>query len=334
MTPLPTLLLTSTAASRANYYGEEALAGLRKLGKVRLNDGDLPLSAAEMIALAKDCAIIVADRQTPGPADVFDALPDLVAFVRVAVDIRNIDVAAASRNGVLVTRASPGFMIAVAELIIGDMIALSRHILDAVLDYRAGAQPKVRMGRQLQGSTLGIIGFGAIGRRLGGLAQAFGMRILASDPNVAEMPSGIESVDMPTLLRSADFVVCLAIADATTERLMNARAFNQMKPGAYFINASRGELVDDAALEAALAEGRIAGAALDVGRAPDQMPAPALAAHPRVLATPHIGGLTPELIAHQALETVDQCAAILTGRAPKGSVNAAEATRLARLPPG
>jgi D-3-phosphoglycerate dehydrogenase len=110
--------------------------------------------------------------------------------------------------------------------------------------------------------------------------------------------------------------------------MMDAQAFAAMKRGAFFINASRGNLVDDAALVVALDAGHLAGAAVDVGRAPDQMPSPAVACHPRVIATPHIGGLTPPAIEHQALEAVAQTAAILQGRIPPGAVNAAQATRM------
>jgi D-3-phosphoglycerate dehydrogenase len=126
-------------------------------------------------------------------------------------------------------------------------------------------------------------------------------------------------------------VVCLAIAKPETENLLDDAAFRQVKPGAYFINVSRGNLVDEAALEAALDDGRLAGAAMDVGRAPDQMPSPGLAGHPKVIATPHVGGLTPTAIAHQALETVEQVRAIVTGKAPPGAVNEAQAQRLSRL---
>ena len=121
------------------------------------------------------------------------------------------------------------------------------------------------------------------------------------------------------------------MGNAETENLMNARSFSLMKPTAFFINPSRGNLVDEAALLQALDAGTIAGCALDVGRAPDQMPTPALARYPGVIATPHVGGQTPPVIEHQALETVAQAAEILQGCAPAGAVNADRADRLARL---
>ncbi|MGN4221462.1 NAD(P)-dependent oxidoreductase, partial [Burkholderia gladioli] len=128
-------------------------------------------------------------------------------------------------------------------------------------------------------------------------------------------------------------VVCLAPANADTAQLMNAERFAAMKPGAVFVNAARGELVDEAALLAALDGGRLGGCALDVGMAADQMPSARLAAHPLVIATPHVGGLTPGAIEHQSLETVAQVEALLQGRIPAGAVNAAHATRLARRQP-
>jgi D-3-phosphoglycerate dehydrogenase len=131
----------------------------------------------------------------------------------------------------------------------------------------------------------------------------------------------------------ADYVVPLAVATAQTENLMNEAAFAKMKPGAFFINVSRGNLVDEAALARALDSGRIAGCALDVGRAPDQMPTPALAARPEVIATPHTAGLTQPAIEHQSLETVAQAAQIVQGRVPGGAVNAEHWNRKGLLTP-
>ncbi len=322
------ILLTHNNDMRANYYGERALAALREAGDVRLNESDHVLGADDVIDAARDCELIVADRQTALPAAIFDALPGLLAASRVAVDIRNIDVAAASRNGVLVTQASPGFVAAVAEWIIGAMIAASRHTVDYVAGYRAGDQVPPRMGRQLAGSSLGVIGYGAIGARLCELGAALGMRVLVHDP-YKQTPPPLQQVDRASLLREADFVVPLAVATPETENLIDAAALALMKPTAWLINASRGNLVDEEALAAALDRRRIAGAAMDVGRAPDQMPSPALAARADVIATPHIGGLTPEAIAHQAMETTRQVAAIVRGEIPPGAVNARDARRLA-----
>jgi D-3-phosphoglycerate dehydrogenase / 2-oxoglutarate reductase len=326
-----TIFLSHAEDARVHYYGEEALARLRDLGEVRLNEAGRPLGRAELIAQAAGCAVIVSDRQTEGPAQVFQGLPDLVAFVRCAVDIRNVDVGAASRAGVLVTRASPGFIDSVAELAIGFMVDLARGITAATQAYRAGREPEVAMGRQLRGSTMGIIGYGSIGRRLAELGLALGMQVLVSDPHVQVPGPALRQTDLRTLLEKSDFVVCLAVATPETENLIGRDELRGMKPSAYLINVSRGNLVDEAALESALRNGEIAGFAMDVGRAPDQMPSPHLAALPNVIATPHIGGLVPEAIAHQALETTRQVAEILHGQVPEGAVNPEHATRLARF---
>jgi D-3-phosphoglycerate dehydrogenase len=328
---MPIIFLTHEDDARAHYYGDEALARLRALGEVRLNETGRPLTTAEVIELAAGCEVIVSYRQTEGPAEIFEQLPDLIAFVRCAVDIRNVDVGAASAAGVLVTRASPGFVDAVAELALGLMVDLARGITDATQAYRAGSPPAAAMGRQLRGSTLGIIGYGSIGTRLAELGLALGMRVLVSDPHVQVPGPALCQTDLGTLLEQSDFVVCLAVATPETENLLGRDELGRMQPGAYLINVSRGNLVDERALEAALRDGTIAGCAMDVGRAPDQMPAPHLAARPNVIATPHIGGLVPEAIAHQALETTRQVADILAGRTPPGAVNPEHATRLARL---
>ncbi len=318
------ILLTHTDEARALYYGERALAGLRALGEVRLNQTGAPLAGEALIAAARGARIIVADRAVPAPAGLFAALPEVVAFCRGAVDIRTVDVAAASAAGVLVTRASPGFVAAVCELIVGLAIDLCRGVSDAVAAHRAGQRPPVRMGRQIAGSVVGIIGYGAIGRELTRLMQALGATVLVADPHVTD----VATVTLPALLQGSDLVVCLAVANAETANLMDEAAFARMRRGALFINASRGELVDEAALADALDRGHLAGAALDVGRDPDQMPSLGLARRPDVLATPHIGGLTRPAAEHQALETVRQVAAIVAGTVPEGAVNADAATRM------
>lgn len=311
------ILLTHSPEARALYYGERALAGLRKVGEVKLHEGAQPLEGDALIKAAADCDLIVSYRQSPGPAAVFERLPRLVAFVRCAIDIRNIDVAAASKAGVLVTQASAGFVTSVSEMVLGFLVDLSRGITRSTMEYRAGRVPTAAMGKELKGSTIGVIGYGQIGREVVRLCRALGMRVLIHDPY-----QKVKQVTLEKLLKESDYVVPLAVATGETENLIDRDALGKMKRGAYLINVSRGNLVDEAALAAALDSGHLAGAALDVGRAPDQMPTPQLAARADVIATPHTAGLTLPSIEHQSMETVAQAAAIARGKAPKGAVNA------------
>ncbi|MGE0525195.1 MAG: NAD(P)-dependent oxidoreductase [Variibacter sp.] len=325
------ILLTHTPEMRHNYYGDGALAALRKHGDVILHEGAETLAGARLVEAAKGCQFIVADRATAGPPEVFENSPDLIAFLRVAVDISTINVPAASKAGVLVTQATPGFIASVTEMALGFMIDLGRSITEATNAYRAGQEMEPRMGNQLKGATLGIIGYGAIGRNLAPLGVALGMTVLVSDPFQTIATPGVTQADLETLLAQSDYVVCLAIANKDTENLMNAAAFARMKPTAFFINMSRGQLVDEDALEQALDQKRIAGAAMDVGRAPDQRPSMRLAKRSDVIATPHTAGLTPQAAEHQAFDTVKQVGELVAGRVPPGAVNVKDATRLSRL---
>src|ERR1700716_2782823 len=321
------VLLTQTPQARLQYYGERSLNGLQALAEVILHEADGALDTAGLIEAARDVDIIVADRLTEGPGEIFPRLPKLRAFVRCAVDIRNIDVDAAPAAGVLVTRAGPGFVQSVAELALGFLVDLSRGVSRATADYHAGRGPEIVMGRQLAGSSLGIIGYGSVGRYLAPLGIALGMEVLVADPFATVNDARVIQLPLEELLGRADYVVCLAVANEATENLIGHDALARMQPHAYFINLSRGNLVDEAALLAALRDNRIAGAAIDVGCARDQMPSPELAKLPNVIATPHIGGLTPPAIESQSLETVRQVEAIIGGKVPSGAVNADHWTR-------
>jgi len=330
---MASIFLTHPPEALKNFYGDKAIAGIKALGEVRFNSAGRELSTRELIEAARGCEIIVSYRQTPGEAELFRNAPDLVAFSRCAIDIRNVDVPVASEMGILVTQASAGFVASVAEWNIGAMIALGRSICDSNAIYHAGTRPAAPMGRQLRGATLGVIGCGQIGRYQCELGLAMGMRVLVCDPYARMDHAALIQLDLSDLLAQSDYVVCLAVANEATENLMNAETFAQMKPGAFFINASRGNLVDEHALLQALDSGHLGGCALDVGRAPDQTPAPELARHPKVIATPHVAGLTPESIEHQSLETVAQVTEIIKGRVPKGAVNAQNWTRKEKLKP-
>jgi D-3-phosphoglycerate dehydrogenase len=324
------VFLTHTQEALASQYLASGLEELRHVADVVLNPTGRVLSGAELSAAAAGCEMIVAHRATPGLAETFAAAPDLVAFLRAAVDISTIDVEAASAQGILVTRTGAAFEHPVAELAFGMMIDLARGISRMRGDYLAGRVPVPPRGIQMSSATLGIIGYGRIGRRLAEMGLGWGMRVLVSDPSARPAPP-VEAVGFEALLAASDFVVSLAASTPDTAGLFDAAAFAAMRPGACFINLSRGELVDEDALEAALDAGRLRGAGFDVGLAPDQMPSPRFTARPDVVSTPHIGGVTPEARMYQTMDTVRQVAALSAGQMPQGAVNPSAASRLARL---
>jgi D-3-phosphoglycerate dehydrogenase len=175
------LLLTHVPQARRQYYGARALARLQELVEVNLHEGDMPLDPPGLIASARDVDLIIADRATAVPGEVFADLPKLKVVMRSAIDIRNIDVATASKMGVLVTHAEAGFVPSVVELTLGLLVDLSRGVSRSVADYQAGRKPEIRVGRQLGGSTIGIIGYGRISRALAPVLAAMGIKVLVSD---------------------------------------------------------------------------------------------------------------------------------------------------------
>jgi D-3-phosphoglycerate dehydrogenase len=323
------VFLTHNPEDRAAYYGR-ALPELTAIDGVEvvLNPLDRDLTTAELIEHAAACDVIVAHRSTPGEAPLFGALPDLLALLRTAVDISTVDVGAASSAGVLVGHADKSFVASTAELALALTLDLLRHVTDSTLDYRAGGQPPQRPGRQLRGRTAGVIGFGAIGKYLADALRALGVHVLVHDPHVDASAAGFEQVGFLELLGRADIVLPLAASTPATHGLIGADALAAMRPGALLVNVARGELLDEDAVADSLDSGRLGGLAMDVGQAPDQRPSPALAALPGVVATPHLGGLTPENADAQAMSSVDQVRAIVAGTLPPRAVNAEHAHRL------
>ncbi|MFW2380713.1 MAG: NAD(P)-dependent oxidoreductase, partial [Acidimicrobiales bacterium] len=295
---------------------------------VVLNPLDRDLTTPELVDASAGCRVIVAHRATPGEPELFDQSPELVAFLRCAVDISTIDVEAASRSGVLIARAGPTYVASTAELALGLLLDTARHISTSTLDYGTGEQPPQRLGRQLSGRTAGIIGYGAIGRYLADVLIALGMQVVVHDPFVDEMADHTTNMDLLDLLSQSDVVFPLAPGQPSTENLIGRAELAAMKPGAILINVSRGELLDEAAVGEALDNGQLGALGMDVGRAPDQRPSPSLAARPGVVATPHLGGLTPENAYAQALSSVEQVQAIIDKTMPPRAVNAEAASRL------
>jgi D-3-phosphoglycerate dehydrogenase len=322
-----TAFLTHNPEDLDAYYGR-ALPELSAIARVIFNPLDRDLDTVDLISAAKDCDVIIAHRSMPGEAAVFAELPGLLAFLRCAVDISTIDVDAASAAGVLIGHADKSFVPSTAELALALMLDLARNVSESTLEYRNGVQPSQRSGLQLSGRTAGIIGYGAIGSYLARLLRGIGMHVMVCDPVVDVGPDGFEQSTLDELLARSDFVLPMAPATADTANLIDARALSLMRPGTMLVNVSRGELLEEVAVAAALESGQLGGLAMDVGRAADQRPSPELAGRPGVVATPHLGGLTPDNADAQALSSVEQVRAMLDGVVPPRAVNADEAYRL------
>jgi D-3-phosphoglycerate dehydrogenase len=321
------VFLTHNPEDLDAYYGR-ALPELRAIAEVTVNPLDRDLTTAELIEHAAGCQVVIAHRSTPGEAALFERSTQLLAFLRTAVDISTVDVAAASEQGVLVAHADKSFVPSTAEIALALILDLARSVSESTVDYRNGVEPPQRSGFQLRGKVAGLIGYGAIARYLAASLEALGVTVLVADPYADATADGFEQVLLPELLARADVVLPLAASTPETENLIDADSLAAMKPGALLVNVSRGELLDEEAVAAALDSGRLRGLGLDVGRAPDQRPSPALASRPGVVATPHLGGLTPENADAQAMSSVEQVRAIADGDVPPRSVNAEAARRL------
>lgn len=229
---------------------------------------------------------------------------------RAGVGVDNVDLQAATERGVIVMNAPDGNTVATAELALGMMIALARHIPAAHLSLGAGQwERKAYMGIELRGKTLGLIGFGRVGRAVAHRAAAFDMNVIAYDPflptNVPH-PTGIPLVTLDELFARADFISLHAQATPENRNLINAETIAKMKPGVRIVNDSRGSLIDEAALAEAIKRGKVAGAALDVYDEEPPQPNNPLLNLPGVIHTPHLGASTLEAQDEVAVQIAQQ----------------------------
>lgn len=275
---------------------EAGIVSLKKSGmKV---DYKPDISPEELVNVVKNYEVIVVRSRTKITKEVIHAAEKVKIIARVGVGLDNIDTKHAESKGIRVINAGEAAMNAVAELVIGDMIALARSIPKADAALKNGKwSKKDLMGIELKGKYLGIIGVGNIGRNVGRLAKGLRMNLLGYDiypisrDYVKEV--GMITTDLNTLLASSDFITCHIPITEDTKHMINSERLALMKPSAFIINTSRGEVVDEEALARALISGKIAGAALDVFEV-EPPTNKKLLELPNVICTPHIAAQTKE----------------------------------------
>ena len=272
---------------------------------------------------------VIVRNQTRVTSSMISAAPRLQVIGRAGAGLDNIDLEAAASSGVLVVYTPEQNSISVAELTLAMMIVLARKIVPADNSTKSGQWKRREFtGVELYGKTLGLVGLGRIGYRVGKRAKAFGMKILAHDIYVN--PDGVlvseltaQMVDMDELLRRSDYVSCHVTLTAETKGLFDYGKFRKMKPSAFFINTSRGEVVHEEALIKALDEKQISGAGLDVRQKEPPETGP-LCKMENVVLTPHIGAFTEEGQVRVVASLCRDVAAVLNGEEPKNCFNPSE----------
>jgi D-3-phosphoglycerate dehydrogenase / 2-oxoglutarate reductase len=282
----------------------------------------------------RNCRALIVRNQTPVSHSLLAAAQELLVVGRAGVGLDNVDVKFAEQSGIVVSFTPDQNAISVAELAIGMMLSLARLLPAADLDTKNGNWNRNRfMGAELYGKTLGIVGAGKIGFLTARRALAFGMRVLAFDPflsrdNILLSDIQAELVELDQLLAQADFVSCHLPSTPQTVGLLNAARFRQMKPGAYFINTSRGKVVSEPDLVKALNSGILGGAALDV-RAKEPPPLGELESLPNVILTPHIGAFTREAQDRVTTAICEDVTRVLEGKPAINAVRSPVPHRLA-----
>ncbi len=304
-----------------------AEAGIQLLQKAGLEVDVRPgLSAEALIAAIPEYDALIIRSGTRVTADVIRAACNLKVIARAGVGVDNIDIPAATEAGIIVANAPTGNVAAAAEHTIALMFALARNVAEAHLSMRQGQwNRKAFMGVEIARKTLGLVGLGRVAGQVCRRAVGLGMQVLAYDPYVsAEYASnlGAKLVDLDTLLAQSDFISLHLPLNEQTRGFINEATLARMKPGARLINTSRGGVIDETALLAALDSGHLAGAALDVF-AQEPLPADApLRRHPKLVLTPHLGGSTTEAQFQVALDAAQQVIDVLQGLPARYAINA------------
>lgn len=282
-------------------------------------------SREQLLAAVSEAHALIVRSTTQVDSELLEAAPDLKVIARAGAQLDNVDIDAATRLGILVIHAPDANVTAVAEHTLAMMLAFARDLPRGYNAVKAGKWPRHTMlGFQLSEKTLGIIGFGRLGREVAARAQAFGMQVLAYDPFIDlsfAHQHGVEIVNFNELLERADILSLHTSLNDQTRGMLNRAAFARMKTGAILINCAHGGLVDEIALLEALEQEKLGGAALDTFAQEPPPEGSALIQHPNVLAMPHLNQNTIEAQSETSRQVVQDVLAALRGEDYRQVVN-------------
>lgn len=306
--------------------------GLEKEGKDIISDrGTLiekkGIESTELLEVISDCEALIVRGRTKVTKEIFDAAKCLRVVGRAGVGVDNIDLNAAEEHGITVVNAPTSTTVAVAELAFGLMLSMVREIPRADASMKQEEYLKKDfMGSEINGKTLGIVGYGNIGRRLSKYAQALGMKVICYDlrfdfgTDLSEVRStGAEPLTLEEVYDLSDIISFHLPLNNESKHMLNESAFSKMKDGVLIVDAARGGVIDEPALLKALESGKVGGAALDVFEKEPPVDW-ALAKHPKVIALPHIGAQTNEAQVRVAIDIAEEVMNILEGNAPRWKI--------------
>jgi D-3-phosphoglycerate dehydrogenase len=299
--------------------------GIDILSQVAQVDIKTNLPVEELVKIIPDYEALMIRSGTHVTQAVIDAGTQLKIIGRAGVGVDNVDVPAATRRGILVVNSPEGNTVAAAEHAVAMMLAISRYIPDANQSVKSGKwDRKSFTGVEVYKKTLGIVGLGKIGSHVAAIARSMGMRLLAYDPFLSIERAeqiGCQLVELDILLREADYITLHLPKTKETYHLLNAEAFEKMKPTVRIVNCARGGIIDEAALADALKRGRIAGAALDVYENEPLAESPLRDLGKEIVLTPHLGASTEEAQVNVAIDVAEQIRDVLLGLPARSAVN-------------
>lgn len=302
---------------------EEGLAELRRFADVEVRLG---LAGPDLLSAVAQYEALVVRSETRVTAEVLEAGANLQVVGRAGVGVDNIDVEAATRHGVLVVNSPTGNTIAATEHTLAMLLALARNIPQAYASLKAGEWKRSQfVGSEVRGRVLGIVGLGKIGQEVGKRARGFEMELIGYDPYVSAeqaRSAGIELMSVPDIMRRADFITVHTPLTPATTNLIGEKELRLAKPGLRIVNCARGGIINEEALAKAVAEGRIAGAAIDVFTKEPAVDNVLVKANGKIVVTPHLGASTEEAQIAVAVDVARQIEEVAQGKQPRFAVNA------------